>query len=83
MSNGETSTSHTLQEQVLAPPWGALGRSVTLGVVSTFARLVLTGLNKTDIINQEALIGAIENRKNGAGVLTVCNHTRCYAVLCR
>ncbi|GIL41921.1 hypothetical protein Vafri_16 [Volvox africanus] len=75
MQNAEASPSRKLADEVLAPPWGAFGRSLSLGLVSSFARLVLTVLNKTEIINQDRLISAIENRQNGAGVLTVCNHT--------
>ncbi|GLC35250.1 hypothetical protein PLESTB_000585300 [Pleodorina starrii] len=75
MSTDEASPSRKLQDEVLAPPWGGLGRSITLGLVSSFARLILTVLNKTEIINQERLISTVENRESGAGVLTICNHT--------
>ncbi|PNH05758.1 Tafazzin [Tetrabaena socialis] len=62
-------------EAVLAAPGGALGRSLTLGGVSTIARLVLNVLNTTKIINQDALITAVTDRPPGTGLMTVCNHT--------
>ncbi len=60
---------------VMHPPWGPLGRSITLGAVSTVARLVLHVLNKTEIHNHERLLDAVENRPPGAGLITVANHT--------
>ncbi|GFR45151.1 hypothetical protein Agub_g6534 [Astrephomene gubernaculifera] len=74
-STEEASTSGTAAQEVLAPPWGPLGRSFTLGVVSTCARLILNVLNTTEIINHDRLIRAVQDKRKDAGLITVCNHT--------
>lgn len=69
---------HRVEEavaNVMHPPWGPLGRSITLGAVSTIARFVLHVLNKTEIHNHQRLLDAVENRPPGAGLITVANHT--------
>lgn len=60
----------------LRPPWGDIGRSLTLGIVSTFAKLVLNVVNNTKIVNHEAFLKAVSEREPGVGLLTVANHTR-------
>lgn len=66
-------------QRALAAPWGDLGRSWTLGVVSLFSKLVLTVLNDFAVAPAELA----EFRRHAAerapqrGLITVCNHTRC------
>ena len=36
-------------QQALSAPWGELGRSATLGVVSLLGKLTLTGLNRLHV----------------------------------
>ena len=60
----------------MQPPWGPLGRSLTLGLVSGFAKLVLNVLNTTTVHNHDAFVSIVTERPEGQGLLTVCNHTR-------
>lgn len=62
---------------LFSPPWGSVGRSLTLGLVSGFAKLVLKVLNETVVLNEEGLTAAVTARGEGQGLLTVCNHVRC------
>ncbi|CAG9466934.1 unnamed protein product [Pedinophyceae sp. YPF-701] len=60
---------------VVEPPWGPLGRSFTLGIVSLAARLTLRVANSWHITNDEELRRAAEAREPGRGLVTVSNHT--------
>lgn len=63
-------------EELTSPPWGEAGRVATLGVVSAFSKLLLNGLNRTEVRNRAVLDKHIMQREPGVGLLTVCNHTR-------
>mmetsp|Transcript_13334 Transcript_13334/g.23605 ORF Transcript_13334/g.23605 Transcript_13334/m.23605 type:complete len:278 (-) Transcript_13334:1282-2115(-) len=56
------------------PPWGEVGRSFTMGLVSGFAKLVMNGLNTTNLHNYETFEKYFHDRGD-VGLLTVCNHT--------
>lgn len=66
----------TLREAYLGAPWGALGRSATLGVVSAYAKLLLRVLNTTEVDGLDRFHDAVLHRPEGVGLITVCNHTR-------
>ena len=57
-------------------PWGALGRSVTLGCVSLCSQFVMHVLNTTTVHNEERYTSAVTHRETGVGLITVSNHTR-------
>ena len=63
-------------DALLAPPWGELGRSSTLGVVSLFSKFVLRVLNTFSIDGAEEFRRHVMERPEGVGLITVCNHTR-------
>lgn len=66
-------------------PWGAWGRSATLGFVSLISKFVLTGLNKMAITNIESFVDQATLRPEHVGLITVSNHTSTVddpAVLC-
>jgi hypothetical protein len=58
-------------------PWGDLGRDLALCLVSLGSKFLLTVLNRTSVVNGEALQQQVMHRPVGEGLLTVCNHTRC------
>ena len=65
-------------QRALAAPWGELGRSWTLGVVSLLSKFWLHVLN--DFRVEEGLDTFYQHtmaREEGQGLITVCNHTRC------
>mmetsp|Transcript_23392 Transcript_23392/g.64909 ORF Transcript_23392/g.64909 Transcript_23392/m.64909 type:complete len:282 (-) Transcript_23392:199-1044(-) len=62
-------------EEITSPPWGEIGRSFTLGVVSLFSKTLLNVANATEIHNEERIKQYITERDRGSGLLTVCNHT--------
>ena len=64
-------------QRALAAPWGQVGRSWTLGLVSLLSKLWLTVLN--DFRVEEGLDAFYQHtmaREEGRGLITVCNHTR-------
>ena len=63
-------------DQITSPPWGEMGRSFTLAVVSLFSKAVLCGANTTEVHNREKMNKYIIERDREVGLLTVCNHTR-------
>lgn len=63
-------------DALLAPPWGEMGRSTTLGVVSLFSKCVLRVLNTFSIEGAEEFHRHVMERPEGVGLITVCNHTR-------
>ena len=65
-----------LREQYLRAPWGDIGRSATLGIVSLFSKFVLRVLNTTDVDNLDQFHKEVLHRPEGVGLITVCNHTR-------
>lgn len=65
-----------LREQYLRAPWGEVGRSATLGVVSLFSKFLLRVLNTTTIDNLDRFHREVLDRPEGLGLITVCNHTR-------
>lgn len=62
---------------ILRPPWGAYGRDLTLGAVSTAAKLLLRGLNTLTVAEPERrrFEDLVARREPGVGLLTYCNHT--------
>ena len=66
----------TLREAYLSAPWGDLGRSATLGVVSAFSKLLLRVLNTTEVAGLDRFHAHVLDRPEGVGLITVCNHTR-------
>jgi hypothetical protein len=63
---------------ILRPPWGWLGRDVTLGLVSSGAKLLLRALNTLRVAPDDLARYrkfAME-REPGLGLLTYSNHTR-------
>jgi monolysocardiolipin acyltransferase len=64
------------EDEALRPPWGQLGRSATLGVVSLFAKFVLRVLNSTTVDGMDAFQEHVMQRPQGQGLVTVSNHTR-------
>jgi monolysocardiolipin acyltransferase len=63
-------------QELLAPPWGSLGRDAVLGAVATVTKLLLNVLNTTRAINHETYLDLVMHRPPGVGLLTVSNHTR-------
>ena len=66
-------------ESITRPPWGQLGRALTLGVISATGKLFLNVLNTTRMHNLGALHRAVDERPPGVGLITVSNHPRCAA----
>ena len=66
------------QQIYLSPPWSPHGRSLTLGIVSVFGKLVLNVLNTSTFHNVQALKDAIDERDGDGnthtGLITVSNH---------
>jgi len=60
--------------QTMECPWGSAGRSITLGLVSGFAKLTLTLLNKFEVVNYEQFRQALDHRPKGTGLITIANH---------
>ena len=65
-----------MDDAVTKPPWGAIGRAVTLGLVSGICKLFLNVLNKTTVVNHERWLSTVMHRSPGVGLITICNHTR-------
>ena len=65
-----------LDDSIMGPPWGELGRAFTLGVVAGFSKLILNGLNTTVVRNHDVYLQAVQQRPPGTGLITVSNHTR-------
>ena len=65
------------EQQALQAPWGEVGRSATLGVVSLFSKLVLSVLNSFSVEGVDTFLQHTTAREEGRGLITVCNHTRC------
>ena len=63
-------------DEITSPPWGEMGRVVTLGLVSLFSKAVLTVANTTEVKNQEVFDEHVMRREAGVGLLSVSNHTR-------
>lgn len=64
-------------KQALAAPWGELGRSWTLGLVSLVSKAVVTLLNHFSVEGLDTFLQHTTAREPGVGLITVCNHTRC------
>ncbi|PSC70805.1 phosphate acyltransferase [Micractinium conductrix] len=62
-------------QQALQAPWGEVGRSATLGVVSLFSKLVLSVLNSFSVEGVDTFLQHTTAREEGRGLITVCNHT--------
>lgn len=65
-----------LREEYLRAPWGDLGRSVTLGVVSLAGKFILTIMNTIHVDGLDSFTQHVTHRNPDNGLLTVCNHTR-------
>lgn len=63
------------EEPIISPPWGEIGRVITLAVVSLTGKLVLNWWNTTDIKNQSTFLQHLQHRQQGLGLITVSNHT--------
>lgn len=63
---------------ILHPPWGAYGRDLTLGVVSSAAKFLLRVLNRMSVppADLARFHELTMRREPGVGLLTYCNHTR-------
>lgn len=72
-----------LERDILRPPWLALGRDLTLGLVSAGSKLLLRGLNtvSVDAPGLARFRGLTLEREPGVGLLTYSNHTRCARVV--
>jgi hypothetical protein len=68
-----------LDRDVLSPPWSALGRDLTLGLVSGLGKLLLRGLNTLHVEPDglQRFRDLTMQREEGIGLLTYSNHTRC------
>ena len=64
------------EEDVRRPPWGELGRAITIGLVASLGKLVIQGLTRLEVKNQSRFLDAVTHRPPGSGLVTVCNHTR-------
>jgi monolysocardiolipin acyltransferase len=64
-----------LREKYLSAPWGDLGRSATLGIVSLFSKFLLRVLNTTNVNNLPTFHDHVLNRPENVGLITVSNHT--------
>lgn len=65
-----------LEHELTRPPWGAAGRALTLGLVSGFAKVMLTMVNSMTVENKDTLLKHVMERPPGVGLVTVSNHTR-------
>lgn len=65
----------TVDDTIVNPPWGSWGRSITLGIVSGWSKMLLHVLNTTTTNNLDVLLHYVNNRHEGQGLITVCNHT--------
>ncbi len=63
------------EDDITSPPWGEMGRVVTLGLVSLFSKAVLTVANTTEVKHKETFDDLVMRRPPGVGLLTVSNHT--------
>lgn len=65
-----------LAKKYLKAPWGELGRSATLGIVSLVSKFVLQVMNTfvSDGLNE--FRATVLDRPEGVGLITVSNHTR-------
>lgn len=75
--DGLVDVEDAFSQQALSAPWGELGRSATLGLVSLFSKLVVTVLNSFSVDGLDAFHRHVMSRQPGVGLITVCNHTRC------
>ena len=64
-----------IDPSITSPPWGELGRSATLGLVSGLGKLLLNVMNSTTVINPEAWSQNVMHRAKGTGLITIANHT--------
>eukprot|EP00887_Chlorella_sp_A99_P007893 scaffold20.g7893.t1 len=60
----------TLGRQALQAPWGAYGRSATLGVVSLLSKLLLNVLNTTTVDGLGRFRQTVMEREEGVGLIT-------------
>lgn len=65
-----------LRQQYLSAPWGELGRSATLGLVSLVSKFLLQVLNNTRVHGLDCFRAEVLEREEGVGLITVSNHTR-------
>lgn len=49
--------------------------ALTMGVVATWAKAVLSGLNRFTVFNRERLVDLVEHRPAGQPLITISNHT--------
>ncbi len=64
------------EEPIISPPWGEIGRVITLAAVSLTGKFVLNCWNSTEIKNQSTFLQHLQHRQQGLGLITVSNHTR-------
>jgi hypothetical protein len=65
-----------LAKKHLKAPWGELGRSATLGIVSLVSKFVLQVMNTFESDGLDKFRAAVIDRPEGVGLITVSNHTR-------
>jgi|AntAceMinimDraft_11_1070367.scaffolds.fasta_scaffold61895_1 hypothetical protein len=58
----------------LVSPWGAVGRLLTLGVVSAFSKFVVSWMNRATVSNYDTLHRHMTARHRPQGLITVSNH---------
>lgn len=58
------------------PPWGRIGRNITLGTVTLGSNIVMHWLNTLNIEGALSFREHVMNRDPGTALFTVCNHTR-------
>lgn len=76
--HGAMDSTEAINEEILKPPWGEIGRAITLGVVSGVCKLILKVLNSTTVHGEEQLVDSALHRPEGVGLITICNHTSMY-----
>lgn len=64
-----------LLREHLDSPWGELGRSATLAVISLVGKFVINVMNTSVFENKDRLLDAVMARQSGIGLITVANHS--------
>lgn len=72
----DTALEPDVDPSLLQAPWGELGRSLTLGVVSLVSKFILGVMNDFSVEGQDVYLHHILHREPGVGLITVSNHTR-------
>ena len=65
-----------INDEILRPPWGQVGRSFTLGIISLGSKCLLQALNTFTVTSHDTFLDSVVKRADGVGLLTISNHTR-------